>query len=240
MLIVISAVGAVCLIFVLVLIYLIKQHRYWRNHGIPGPKPTLVLGNMGDLYYHKTSELHLIDNWYQEFKNEPYIGYYNLWKPTLLVMDPQLIKALIEADFDHFTDRPMNCGNSKNDAIMHSIFNMRGTLWKLKRHIFSTLFSPKKLKEYSEVLNHYGSSLLGEIDSYSERCEEIPFEQIAKRHVVRTQSYIMYSLDPSQDLFRKYSRNCPISLSYLNALRPTRHSSSHFLRQLLVCSSFWE
>ncbi|CAH1397886.1 unnamed protein product [Nezara viridula] len=196
---VVSAVGAICFIFVILFIYVIKQYRYWKNLGIPGPDPTFILGNMGDLYYQKASELRIIDSWYQEFNNEPYIGYYNLWKPTLLVMDPQLIKELNEVDFDHFTDHPQICGNSNRDAIMHSLFTMKGNLWKLKRQIFSTLFAPKKLKESVEIMNNYSPALIEEIDVHSECYEEIQMEQIARRHMVRTMSHVMYSLDTSRN-----------------------------------------
>lgn len=195
----------ICLIFTAVFIYSKKQFQYWKNLGVQGPEPTFVLGNMRDVYQLKDPEPLIMHNWYQEFKSEPYIGYYNLWKPTLLVMDPHLIKEFNEVNFNHFTDHPPVCGKSLHDAIMDSLLTMKGSLWKVKRQIFSKLFTPKKLREFCEIMNHYDSALLEEIDAY---CEEVPLEDIAKRHMIRTVSHIMYNLDVSknEEIFLKLSQ----------------------------------
>lgn len=37
--------------------------------------------------------------------NEPYVGIYGLFRPILLVCDPQAVRNILIKDFQYFTDR---------------------------------------------------------------------------------------------------------------------------------------
>ncbi|XP_014285594.1 probable cytochrome P450 6a23 [Halyomorpha halys] len=185
----------ICLICGAAYIYLRRRYRYWKNLGIPGPEPRMILGNMKDLYCLKSTEPDMMQEWYTEYRKEPYIGYYNFWKPTLFVLDPELTKAITEVDFNHFTDHPSIITAAETDSALDSLFTMKGLRWKLKRQIFSKLFSPKKLRDLSNILEQHNDTLLKAIDEELKSADEIELMGIFEQHIVKIITSFLYSID---------------------------------------------
>ncbi|CAH1398028.1 unnamed protein product [Nezara viridula] len=189
----------ICLVCVAAYIFLKRRYNYWKNLEVAGPEPTMVVGNMKDFISLKFSEPDMVHEWYKEYKNEPYIGYYNFWKPTLLVIDPELIKAITETEFNYFIDHPELITETEPDAVMDSLFTMSGARWKAKRQIFTKLFSPKKLRELSNILEEQQDSLLGEFEKLLKSTDEVELMRIMERHVLKILTSFMYSIDSSQN-----------------------------------------
>ncbi|CAH1398027.1 unnamed protein product [Nezara viridula] len=189
----------ICLVFVAAYIFLKRRYTYWKMLGVAGPEPTMVVGNMKHIISLKFSEPDMMNGWYKEYKNEPYIGYYNFWKPTLFVIDPELIKAITETDFNHFTDHPNFTTETETDAILDSLFDMKGARWKAKRQIFSKLFSPKKQRELSNILEEHHDSLLVEVEEQRKSKDEVELMGIMERHILKILTSFMYSIDSSQN-----------------------------------------
>lgn len=192
-----------CLICAVAYIYLKRRYRYWKNLGIAGPEPTMFVGNMKDFISLKSTEPDIIHKWYQEYRNEPFIGYYYSSKPTLLAIDPELIKAITEVDFNNFIDHPDLITDSENDAVLDSLFTMKGARWKVKRQIFSKLFSPKKLRELSNILEEHSDSLFNEFEEQLKSNEEIELMGMLERHILKIITSFMYSIDPSKNQERQ-------------------------------------
>lgn len=54
-------IGVVTLIFV----YLIWNFNYWKNRNIPGPKPTILLGNLPNVILQKRNMIHDVRELYK-------------------------------------------------------------------------------------------------------------------------------------------------------------------------------
>ncbi|CAD1481089.1 unnamed protein product, partial [Heterotrigona itama] len=96
------AIGAVVLA---IYYYQTSIFNYWKNRGIPGPKPGPFLGNFWGIITRKYAAATAVKNWYKEFKHEPVFGIYEGTKPVLVINDLELVKDVLIRDFSSFMDR---------------------------------------------------------------------------------------------------------------------------------------
>ncbi|CAH1398030.1 unnamed protein product [Nezara viridula] len=193
----------VCLVFVAAYIFLKRRYSYWKKLGVPGPEPTMIIGNLKDLLSLKFSEPDMMHEWYKKYRNEPYIGYYKFWKPTLFVIDPELVKAITETDCNHFIDRPTFITSAESDAVLDSLFNMSGARWKAKRQLFAKLFNPKQLRELSNLLEGLNDSLVNQFEEQRKLGNEVDMIVVMERHILKLITAFLYSIDTSQNLDRQ-------------------------------------
>ncbi|KAK8729564.1 hypothetical protein OTU49_008550, partial [Cherax quadricarinatus] len=81
------------------------RHSYWSSRGVPTPPFLPFLGHM-----HKQISLFqfrwdYIDEVYYKNGGSKYCGLYELFRPVLMIGDPDLLKNIFVKDFDHFVDR---------------------------------------------------------------------------------------------------------------------------------------
>lgn len=83
---------------------------------------------------------------YSEYSNELYIGYYKLWRPAILVRDPELIKDMVTTNFNSFHINDTNV-SKRYDPLMSAspFFKENIQEWKESRRTVSALFSPSKV-----------------------------------------------------------------------------------------------
>ncbi|CAN8008000.1 unnamed protein product, partial [Ixodes pacificus] len=92
-------------LFVLLAINLIRWRRktfsYFKDLGIPGPKPNLIWGNLWE--YHQNRLFRALDKWCKEYGD--IFGFYNGDVPMLVVKDLEFLKHVFIKNFSNFTDR---------------------------------------------------------------------------------------------------------------------------------------
>lgn len=131
-------------VLILVTCYLKYVYTYWERKGFPVLKATSLLGCLGPVLRQEQSMGELFRDVYLRSK-EPFLGMYMLFRPTLLIRDPVLVKRVLIADFDHFYDRGVHF-DEENDPIGASLFGMPGQQWKELRAKLSPTFTSGKLK----------------------------------------------------------------------------------------------
>ncbi|CAG2100141.1 unnamed protein product [Medioppia subpectinata] len=120
--------------------YLTKNFNYWKNRGIPGPKPMVIMGTMWEMF---TKPLHEMarDNYKKYGK---VYGEFAFSRPILTIADPELIKDITIKDFHNFVEHTdMKLGDPLNDR---SLFNLMGDEWKAMRSVISPTFSSGKMR----------------------------------------------------------------------------------------------
>ena len=85
--------------------YSTSAFSFWKNRGIPGPKPVFFFGNSMDILFSRLSTADYLRKVYQEFKNEPMFGVYMRRSAILVLKDSELIKDVMVRDFSKFSDR---------------------------------------------------------------------------------------------------------------------------------------
>lgn len=140
-------VAIFCLIIVLVYFWLKRIYTYWQDKGVPCEKPILFFGNLKDVFLSKECFNDNIKKLYNKFKNESYFGYYSLWKPCLVIRDPDLVKDVLIKDFHKFFyDRPWANDKKADPLGYYSLVLLKNPLWKKVRTQITPLFSLAKLK----------------------------------------------------------------------------------------------
>ncbi|XP_047494075.1 LOW QUALITY PROTEIN: uncharacterized protein LOC125042480 [Penaeus chinensis] len=80
------------------------RHFYlWRRHGIPGPSPSLIFGNLLQLRTRDKDVLGVQTEWLQKYGKV--CGYYIGYRPTLMVADLGILSQILIKDFPAFANR---------------------------------------------------------------------------------------------------------------------------------------
>ncbi|XP_051167208.1 uncharacterized protein LOC127285301 [Leptopilina boulardi] len=158
--------GVIILIFFIIIFYfyMTRNFGYWKKRGVREITPTPFVGNFGKYFKHEKSPGALFKNFYDQNKDQPYVGIYILDKPCLLIRDTELLKLILIKDFNYFTDKFMRC--SKNDVISNnSLFFIENPHWKFLRKKYSILFTTTKMKTMIDNVKEIGNDLNDYLDS---------------------------------------------------------------------------
>lgn len=195
----VGAFLALCTFILIIYLNLKRKYKYWENRGIQGPKPTFLLGNFKDLFLSKATEAEVINKACYEFENEKFIGLYYLWTPVLVVIDPKLVKNIVETDFDHFVDHPEIVGDTETDCVSNSLFMMKGKVWKDRRLYFSKLFTPKKTKEYFNDMDAGLDVLMKDIKECANGRKDVEALSFLEKYTILSIASTLYGLNLTSD-----------------------------------------
>lgn len=112
---------AILIVIIVILLSLLyfwikKKFNYWSERGFVQAEASFPFGSIGDVGRNLTLA-EALDYHYRKFKGKaPVIGYYNFLSPTILPIDPELIKDILVGDFPSFHDRGFYY-NKKDDPV---------------------------------------------------------------------------------------------------------------------------
>ncbi|KAF5296443.1 hypothetical protein FQR65_LT01430 [Abscondita terminalis] len=115
------------IVFFIFLLYALKEYlTYWEKNGVPQYTVTKILKDHL-IALTKGEALALVFHSYcTSFQNKRYFGIYQLFKRSLVVHDPKLVKKITVTDFDHFVDHELfSTGNDplwdRNMFALHGV-----------------------------------------------------------------------------------------------------------------------
>lgn len=126
---------------------------YWARKGVFSYPSTFPFGHSADIILRKTNFGISFKNLYNKVQERGfrYVGYYFFTKPTLVVVDLDMVKSILITDYQHFTDHGVYC-NEKVDPINAHLFTYHGEKWKKLRTKLSPAFTSEKLKRMLPIL----------------------------------------------------------------------------------------
>ena len=83
---------------------------------------------------------------------------YTFNKPSLVIVDPDLIRSVLAKDFSHFHDRGIYC-NEKVDPLTGHIFLLPGQKWRNLRVKLTPTFTSGKMKQMFGTIKERGEFL---------------------------------------------------------------------------------
>uniref|UniRef100_A0A224XM97 Putative cytochrome n=1 Tax=Panstrongylus lignarius TaxID=156445 RepID=A0A224XM97_9HEMI len=123
---------------------LMSLHQYWKNCGICYLKPSPIFGNFFPVVSLNKSMGDMYKEAYFHYPNERIVGFYELFKPVLIVRDPKLIEKILVKDFQYFTDHHQI--SEDQGLLSYGLFQLRGSAWRSVRYKISPAFTSGKLK----------------------------------------------------------------------------------------------
>lgn len=79
-----------------------------------------------------------------EFKEYPWIGYYKVASPAIMVRDLDLIKNVLIKDYANFSENDVDFNH--DEILSKNPFIQTGEEWKISRSMLSPLFTLNKCK----------------------------------------------------------------------------------------------
>ncbi|KAK9884789.1 hypothetical protein WA026_009014 [Henosepilachna vigintioctopunctata] len=156
---------SVATVIFLIWTWLKTRLNYWRRLGVKTPPYSLLFGNIKTLALRQESFARHQQAMYELSKSQrlSYAGYYLLWTPMFLPVDNDIIKSIMQVDFEHFIDRGMY-SNEKVDPLSSHLFSLEGKKWKLLRNKLSPTFTSGKMKMMYETIVNCTPGLLDAMD----------------------------------------------------------------------------
>lgn len=153
--------SALLFLIILTLTVVVLKHKYsyFRKRNIPFLKPSWIVGNLngiGTKYQLADKFIHI----YEMFKNRDVIvGFYMLFSPILLIVDPKLAQTIAIKDFNSFTDRGV-FHNEEHEILTRNLFSISGKKWKNLRNKLSPAFTKGKLNQMYNVFSLKSENLV--------------------------------------------------------------------------------
>ncbi|KAI6176315.1 putative cytochrome P450 CYP13A8 [Aphelenchoides bicaudatus] len=76
---------------------------YWKNLGIPGPEPTLFIGNLLQVVDLNNPNVFIFEKWTKQFGKV--YGIQKGWRNTLVISDPEMVHEMMTDKFGSFHER---------------------------------------------------------------------------------------------------------------------------------------
>lgn len=77
----------------------------------------------------------------------PYVGYYKMLTPGIMIRDPELIKDVLSKDFNSFSKNEITFNVKQDPLLANNPFILIGEKWKRSRILLVPLFSPAKVRK---------------------------------------------------------------------------------------------
>ncbi|XP_045491061.1 cytochrome P450 6a2-like [Colias croceus] len=137
----------VCLLLLLTLFhYTSNGRKYWLLRNVPYREPCPIFGNFGATLTMRRSYTSMLEYFYETYKNEKFVGIFQARRPTLCLLDMDIVKSVLSTDFHSFSDRISVSTDTKREPLLRNLANMSGAEWKAMRHIVTPTFSSAKMK----------------------------------------------------------------------------------------------
>lgn len=115
----------------LIHLYMKWSFSYWKCRNVPYQEPSFFFGNAKNLLMKRISMGGLFCNLYKFAKNQgqKHAGAYFFQKPLYVPVDLELIKNILQKDFDHFVNHGMFV-NEEVDPLTGNLFNLEDDRWR--------------------------------------------------------------------------------------------------------------
>ncbi|XP_076276569.1 uncharacterized protein LOC143207240 [Lasioglossum baleicum] len=132
---------------VLFVLYCVKTYTYWKRRKIPIPAGSIpFLGHMWPVYTVTRNFTDYFHSLYNQSKKYSMFGIYDMFTPTLVIREPQLIKTVLQSNFSNFHKNGFEVSPKKDRLLALNPFFASGETWSTGRKRLTLAFSNAKLK----------------------------------------------------------------------------------------------
>ncbi|XP_049818313.1 cytochrome P450 9e2-like isoform X6 [Aethina tumida] len=158
--------------------YLIYPLQYWRRLGVKQGNPIPILGD-----FKESAPLSdLLMKIYNLGSNVRYTGMYQLYTPTLVLKDPELIKQILVKDFDHFMDHKPFLAPESDVLWSNNLVALEGQKWKEMRSTLSPCFTSSKMRTMFTLIEGAAKNFTEYFTSQNENTIRVELKDIFTRY----------------------------------------------------------
>ncbi|RZC34666.1 cytochrome P450 6a14 [Asbolus verrucosus] len=207
-----TCIGIVTAILIGIIAYLKWKLTYWDKTGLPTLNPVILFGDTKDMLLGKSTFSEQILQFYKTFKARGFRhgGVYVGSRPFYIPVDPEIIKHIMQVDFQHFVNHG-NYIDEENDPLTGHLFNLEDAKWKNMRVKLTPTFTSGKMKMMFQTLVDCSVELRSIIDNSANDNTPIEIKEILGRFTTDIIGSVAFgiecnSLKDPDALFRKYGR----------------------------------
>ncbi|TKR67170.1 hypothetical protein L596_023363 [Steinernema carpocapsae] len=143
---------AAFLLLAVVLFYK-KRTLYWKRRGIPGPEPSLVVGNLLHLLNYNFPGVLQLREWTKKYGK--CYGIQEGWNNVLVVSNVDMLQELFVKKFECFHGRKLfSLAPDPDTEPIVNVFDARGARWKRLRNMSNSSFTVNHLKKVMPTVQH--------------------------------------------------------------------------------------
>ncbi|CAN8030665.1 unnamed protein product, partial [Ixodes persulcatus] len=147
-----------------------KTFSYFKDLGIPGPKPSLIRGNLWE--YHRNGLFRALDKWCKDYGD--IFGFYNGDVPMLVVRDLEFLKQVFIKNFSNFTDRGITMRTDEMHPLVGRAVGLaKRSHWKSLRPSITSGFTKLKLKLMMDHITQVGDVFMEVLGKKADQGKEV-------------------------------------------------------------------
>lgn len=174
-------------------LYYKKSFKYWKDRGFTHTIPGIPWGDIKGANF-TISIGESITNIYNQFPKERFAGMWMLYKPALLVRDPELVKSIFVRDFMNFHDRGISF-NEELDPLAGHLFIISGTKWRNLRVKLSPTFTSGKMKMMFPIMTECSKQFSKVLEEPAKKGQVIEVKDYAARFTTDIISSAAFGLE---------------------------------------------
>ncbi|KAF2894458.1 hypothetical protein ILUMI_11720, partial [Ignelater luminosus] len=154
--------------------------KYWERKGLPYIEPTFPFGSIDNPMTGTKALTEQCQGFYATFKAKchKHVGTYTFAAPVYMPINIELVKNILQKDFDHFVDRGAYY-NEIDDPLSAHLFSLEGAKWRDLRVKLTPAFTSGKMKMMFPTLVECGRQLKEAMDTASKNDEPINIKDFA-------------------------------------------------------------
>ncbi|XP_022824782.1 cytochrome P450 6B6-like [Spodoptera litura] len=160
-------------------LYFTRTFDFWKKRNVKGPCPIPFFGNYIDVFFRRKHIGVLYHDIYKQYPDEKVVGLYRMMSPTLLIRDLDIVKQVLQKDFESFPDRGVYYSKQKlgNNLFHADVEVMKG----LRKHM-TAAFTPNKFKANFNMLANRAEQFLEYMGRVSDENGEVNILPVFRKY----------------------------------------------------------
>ncbi|XP_063618744.1 uncharacterized protein LOC134791626 [Cydia splendana] len=147
-------------------IYLYCRQIYskFSKYGVKNMKPVPLFGNSSAMILRTKCFCEILDELYNKFPEERFVGFFEFLRPMTVIRDIELIKKVTVKDFEYFLDHRSFVSEEADPFFGRNLISLRGQEWKDMRSTLSPAFTSSKMKLMLPFMVEVGNQMVVSLD----------------------------------------------------------------------------
>ncbi|KAL0126353.1 hypothetical protein PUN28_005030 [Cardiocondyla obscurior] len=157
--------------FLALYFYLRQKNSYWQKRGIPCADGALpIFGHMLSVISMRETLSDFSCKVYNDNKKHSMVGVYEFITPSLMILEPELVKTVMQANFSSFSENFVELDPKVDPLMSYNPFVLTGEKWQHNRkrltYAFSSAMRLKVLLEsVKKVCTQFGNYIDGKLQN---------------------------------------------------------------------------